>query len=481
MYLYNSATHKKEEFKTHTPGHVEMYTCGPTVYHFAHIGNLRSYIMEDVLEKYLRFAGYDVNRVMNITDVGHLTSDADEGEDKMLKGAKREHKTVMEIAQFYTDAFFDDCRKLNIKRPDIVQPATGLIDDYIHIVSTLIENGYAYLAGGNVYFDTSKISRYYIFNDHNEEDLAVGVREGVEEDTNKKNKNDFVLWFTKSKFEDQALKWDSPWGVGYPGWHIECSGISMKYNGEYLDLHCGGVDNAFPHHTNEIAQSESYLGHTWCPHWCHVAHLNTEGGKMSKSKGEFLTVSLLEQKGYDPLAYRFFCLQSHYRKSLVFTWENLDNAVLAYNKLIAKIANLKDEGVVDETVRAEYRAKFMKEMDNDLNTAMAVTALYDVLKAGTNDASKLAVIADFDTVLSLSLLEKAAAKRKENAGTAAVQTAGGYTITGEGDPAVDALVMARYEAKKAKNFAEADRIRDELKAQGIEIVDARDGAVWKRV
>ncbi|MBS7227719.1 MAG: cysteine--tRNA ligase [Oscillospiraceae bacterium] len=481
MYLYNSATHKKEEFKTHTPGHVEMYTCGPTVYHFAHIGNLRSYIMEDVLEKYLRFAGYDVNRVMNITDVVHLTSDADEGEDKMLKGAKREHKTVMEIAQFYTDAFFDDCRKLNIKRPDIVQPATGLIDDYIHIVSTLIEKGYAYLAGGNVYFDTSKISRYYIFNDHNEEDLAVGVREGVEEDTNKKNKNDFVLWFTKSKFEDQALKWDSPWGVGYPGWHIECSGISMKYNGEYLDLHCGGVDNAFPHHTNEIAQSESYLGHTWCPHWCHVAHLNTEGGKMSKSKGEFLTVSLLEQKGYDPLAYRFFCLQSHYRKSLVFTWENLDNAVLAYNKLIAKIANLKDEGVVDETVRAEYRAKFMKEMDNDLNTAMAVTALYDVLKAGTNDASKLAVIADFDTVLSLSLLEKAAAKRKENAGTAAVQTAGGYTITGEGDPAVDALVMARYEAKKAKNFAEADRIRDELKAQGIEIVDARDGAVWKRV
>ena len=481
MYLYNSATHKKEEFKTHTPGHVEMYTCGPTVYHFAHIGNLRSYIMEDVLEKYLRFAGYDVNRVMNITDVGHLTSDADEGEDKMLKGAKREHKTVMEIAQFYTDAFFDDCRKLNIKRPDIVQPATGLIDDYIRIVSTLIEKGYAYLAGGNVYFDTSKISRYYIFNDHNEEDLAVGVREGVEEDTNKKNKNDFVLWFTKSKFEDQALKWDSPWGVGYPGWHIECSGISMKYNGEYLDLHCGGVDNAFPHHTNEIAQSESYLGHTWCPHWCHVAHLNTEGGKMSKSKGEFLTVSLLEQKGYDPLAYRFFCLQSHYRKSLVFTWENLDNAVLAYNKLIAKIANLKDEGVVDETVRAEYRAKFMKEMDNDLNTAMAVTALYDVLKAGTNDASKLAVIADFDTVLSLSLLEKAAAKRKENAGAAAVQTAGGYTITGEGDPAVDALVMARYEAKKAKNFAEADRIRDELKAQGIEIVDARDGAVWKRV
>ena len=411
MYLYNSATHKKEEFKTHTPNHVEMYTCGPTVYHFAHIGNLRSYIMEDVLEKYLRFSGYSVNRVMNITDVGHLTSDADEGEDKMVKGAKREHKTVMEIAKFYTDAFFADCQKLNIKRPDVVQPATGLIDDYIKIITKLLDTGYAYIAGGNVYFDTSKLSRYYIFNDHNEEDLAVGVREGVEEDENKKNKNDFVLWFTKSKFEDQALKWDSPWGVGYPGWHIECSGISMKYNGEYLDLHCGGVDNAFPHHTNEIAQSESYLGHPWCLQWCHVAHLNTSHGKMSKSKGEFLTVSLLEEKGYDPLAYRFFCLQSHYRKSLVFTWENLDNAVAAYNKLIAKIANIKDEGGVDEAVRAEYRAKFMKEMDNDLNTAMGVTALYDVLKAKTTGATKLAIIGDYDTVLSLDLLKKAEAER----------------------------------------------------------------------
>ena len=216
MLLYNSATHKKEEFTTHTPGRVEMYTCGPTVYHFAHIGNLRSYIMEDVLEKFLRYSGYDVNRVMNITDVGHLSSDADTGEDKMLKGAKREHKTVMEIAQFYTDAFFEDCRKLNIRKPDTVQPATGCIDEYIKIISGLLDKGYAYQAGGNVYFDSSKLERYYVFNDHDEEDLAVGVREGVEEDTNKRNKNDFVLWFTKSKFEDQALKWDSPLGGGLP-------------------------------------------------------------------------------------------------------------------------------------------------------------------------------------------------------------------------------------------------------------------------
>ena len=483
MYLYNSATHKKEEFKTHTPGHVEMYTCGPTVYHFAHIGNLRSYIMEDVLEKYLRYAGYDVNRVMNITDVGHLTSDADEGEDKMLKGAKREHKTVMEIAQFYTDAFFDDCRKLNIKTPDVVQPATGLIDDYIKIVSKLEETGYAYFAGGNVYFDTSKLSRYYVFNDHDEEDLAVGVREGVEEDTNKRNKNDFVLWFTKSKFEDQALKWDSPWGVGYPGWHIECSGISMKYNGEYLDLHCGGVDNAFPHHTNEIAQSESYLGHPWCSHWFHVHHLNTNDGKMSKSKGEFLTVSLLESKGYDPLAYRWFCLQSHYRKALVFSYENLDNAAKAYDKLVGRIAALTPGGDVEQAVFDEYKAKFLQQMGNDLNTSMGVTAIFDVLKAKTNDATKLALIGDFDTVLSLDLLKKAEAKRAEDAKAAqAAKTVGGeYTVTGEGDPAIDALVMQRYEAKKAKNFAEADRIRDELKAQGIEIVDTKGGASWKRV
>ena len=485
MYLYNSATHKKAEFTTHTPNHVEMYTCGPTVYHFAHIGNLRSYIMEDVLEKFLRYQGYDVNRVMNITDVGHLTSDADEGEDKMLKGARREHKTVMEIALYYTDAFFEDCRKLNIKRPDVVQPATGLIDDYIRIITKLLDTGYAYQAGGNIYFDTSKLERYYIFNDHNEEDLAVGVREGVEEDPNKRNRNDFVLWFTKSKFEDQALKWDSPWGVGYPGWHIECSGISMKYNGEYLDLHCGGIDNAFPHHTNEIAQSESYLGHPWCPQWFHVHHLNTTTGKMSKSKGEFLTVSLLEEKGYDPLAYRFFCLQSHYRKGLVFTWENLDNAAGAYQKLVNKIAALDPkDGEVDQAVVKEYEDKFRQQMGNDLNTAQGVTALYDALKAKTNGATKLAILGSFDGVLSLSLLEKAQARRQEQAELLAKEKAtsqGGYTVTGEGDADIDALVLARGQAKKAKDFAKADQLRDQLKEMGVEVTDVPGGAVWKRV
>ncbi len=471
MYLYNSLSHKKELFTPNNPDVVKMYTCGPTVYHYAHIGNLRTYIMEDVLEKSLRYLGYNVLRVMNITDVGHLASDADTGEDKMLKGAKRENKSVMEIAKYYTDAFFADCRKLNIKVPEIVQPATGCIAEFIEIVQGLLEKGFAYVAGGNVYFDTSKLEKYYVFNDHDEEDLAIGVREGVEEDTNKRNKNDFVLWFTKSKFEDQALKWDSPWGVGYPGWHIECSGISMKYLGEDLDIHAGGIDNAFPHHTNEIAQSESYLGHKWCNYWFHVHHLNTDTGKMSKSKGEFLTVSLLESKGYDPMAYRLFCLQSHYRRNLVFSWENLDNAVVAYEKLIAKIAALNHDGEVDTAVFDALKERFTNALNGDLNTSVAVTAVYDVLKAKTNDSTKLALLADFDRVLSLNLFQAAEALRKKEQEQAAASA----------DPEIDALVQARTDAKKAKNYAEADRIRDKLKARGIEIIDTPQGAKWRKV
>ena len=469
MKLYNSLTHKKEDFVPHEEGKVSMYTCGPTVYHFAHIGNLRSYIMEDVLEKFLRFEGYEVKRVMNITDVGHLSSDADTGEDKMLKGAQREHKSVMEIAKFYTDAFFADCEKLNIKYPDVVQPATGMIDDYIKVITSLLEKGYAYQAGGNIYFDTSKLEKYYVFNDHDQEDLAVGVRESVEEDENKRNKADFVLWFTKSKFEDQALKWDSPWGVGYPGWHIECSCISMKYLGEYLDLHCGGIDNAFPHHTNEIAQSEAYLGHSWCKYWMHVHHLNTADGKMSKSKGEFLTVSLLEEKGYDPLVYRLFCLQSHYRKGLVFSWENLDNARAAYDKLIARVAALGTDGEVDQAAVQEYKDRFVEAVGNDLNTSLGVTALYDVLKADLSDAAKRAVLDSYDQVLGLDLLKKADALKAQQAAPV------------EGAEEIEALIAKRLEAKRAKDWGTADAIRDQLKAMGVEIKDTKEGTTWTRV
>ena len=474
MKLYNSLTRKKEDFKEIVPGKVNMYTCGPTVYHYAHIGNLRSYIMEDVLEKHLRYSGYDVKRVMNITDVGHLSSDADTGEDKMVKGAKRENKTVMDIARFYTDAFFADCVKLNIKKPDVVEPATNCIDEFIAMVQGLIEKGYAYIAGGNVYFDTSKLDEYYVFNKHDSDELMVGVRDGVEEDTNKRNKNDFVLWFTKSKFEEQALKWDSPWGVGYPGWHIECSAISLKHLGEHLDIHCGGIDNAFPHHTNEIAQSEAFIGHKWCNFWFHVLHLNTNSGKMSKSKGEFLTVSLLEEKGYNPLAYRFFCLQSHYRKQLVFSYENLDGAATAYEKLLKKIATLKDDPAeeLDNAAVEKLTASFKAALDNDINTSLAITAVYDVLKEKTNDKTKLYLLNDFDRVLSLDLVEGAKKLTEQS-----------EEPQGEKDELtiyVEEQIALRAAAKKEKNFAEADRIRNELLEKGIKLLDTREGTTWSK-
>ena len=467
MQIYNTLTKKKEIFKPIDEKQVGMYTCGPTVYHYAHIGNLRSYIMEDVLEKELRYEGYNVKRVMNITDVGHLSSDADTGEDKMLKGAKREHKTVLEIAKFYTDAFFSDCNKLNIKRPDVVEPATNCIDEFIKMISGLLEKGYAYIAGGNVYFDTSKLDKYYTLSSHNEDDLMVGVRDDVDVDENKRNKTDFVLWFTKSKFDDQELKWDSPWGVGYPGWHIECSCISMKHLGENLDLHCGGIDNIFPHHTNEIAQSEAYIGHKWCNYWFHVHHLNDKQGKMSKSKGDFLTVSLLEKKGYNPLVYRMFCLQSHYRKPLQFSYEVLDSVAAGYKKLKNRIAKLDKEGTVNDAKAAEYKKKFIEIVGNDLNTASGITLIYDLLKDDVNDATKRYIIEDFDKVLSLDLLEN------EN-------TQESSDVDSEMEQYIKERILKRAEAKKAKDFATADAIREELAAKGIVLKDTREGTTWTK-
>lgn len=459
MKLYNTLTRKIQEFVPWEEGKVKMYTCGPTVYSYAHIGNLRTYIMEDILEKTLRFLGYDVTRVMNITDVGHLTSDADTGDDKMVNSAKKEHKTVLDIAKFYTDAFFKDTEKLNIKKPDIVSPATDNIDEYIKIITKLLDTGYAYKTGENIYFDTSKLDDYYKLTNHVGEELISGVRDTVEEDTNKKNKTDFVLWFTKSKFDDQELKWDSPFGKGYPGWHIECSGISLKYLGEYLDIHCGGVDNIFPHHTNEIAQSESYLGHTWCKYWVHGEHLNDQTGKMSKSKGKVLTVSFLEEEGYNPLSYRFMVLLSHYRKQLTFSFDSLSGAENAYKKLKSKIANLKEDGNVNENIKETYVTKFKECLEDDMNTANAITLLYDLLKADTTDSTKIKVIEEMDKVLSLDLLKK---EEKEI------------------DKAyIKEMIEKRNNAKKEKNYALADSIRDELERKGITLKDTREGTIYE--
>ena len=459
MFFYNTLTRKVEEFKTDNDI-VKMYTCGPTVYHYAHIGNLRTYIMEDILEKTLNYLGYKVNRVMNITDVGHLSSDADTGEDKMLKGAKRENVSVLDVAKKYTDAFKEDCKKLNIKWPDTVIPATTCIDDYIKFISTLIEKNYAYINGGNVYFDTSKLDNYYVLTNHEEDSLMEAVRDTVDVDSYKKNKTDFVLWFTKSKFDNQELKWESPWGLGYPGWHIECSVISLKYLGEHLDIHCGGVDNIFPHHTNEIAQSESYLGHKWCNYWFHSEHLNDVTGKMSKSKGEFLTVSLLEDKGYNPIVYRFYCLQSHYRKQLLFTFDNLDSAKKAYDKLKNRINALTDSGDINKDIIKEYQEKFKVYLENDLNTANAITVLYDVLKSKISDASKKFLMADFDKVLSIDLLKNDKIDQKLE------------------DYIKDAIIR-RNEAKRNKDYQKADEIRNELLEKNIILKDTREGTVYE--
>ena len=462
MKIYNTLTKKVEELIPHEEGKIKMYTCGPTVYHYAHIGNMRNYIGHDILEKSLLLEGFDVTRAMNITDVGHLTGDSDDGEDKMKLASERENKSAMEIADFYTKAFFEDYKKLNLKMPEIVSKATDNIDMYIKMIENLLEKDFAYISGGNIYFDTTKVDNYYSLTNMNKEDLAVGVRDGVEEDTSKRNQADFALWFTSSKFENHELLWESPWGKGYPGWHIECSGISIKYLGEYLDIHGGGVDNIFPHHTNEIAQSEAYLGHEWCPYWFHNEHLLDETGKMSKSNGAILTVSVLEEKGYDPLSFRFMCLNSHYRKQMVFSYEGLNQAEATLKKLRNRIANITDEGDLDEGEFASYSDRFIKELSNDLNTANALSVLYELLKdEQVNGHTKLDLIKKFDKVLDVALIKE--------------------KTTLDNEEEILFLIEKRNEAKKNKDYELADSIRDDLLSKGIQIVDTREGTTYKLI
>ena len=458
MKLYNTLTRKVEKFIPNSGNTVKMYTCGPTVYHYAHIGNIRNYIGHDILEKTLKYLGYDVIRAMNITDVGHLTSDSDTGEDKMELARKRENKSSKEIANFYTEAFFKDFSKVNCAKPKIISKATDNIDVYIKMIEKLLSLGYAYISGGNVYFDISKLDDYYVLTNHQEDELIVGAREDVSVDNNKRNQADFALWFTTSKFENHELLWNSPWGDGYPGWHIECSGISIKYLGEYLDIHGGGVDNIFPHHTNEIAQSEAYLGHKWCNYWFHNEHLLDSSGKMSKSKGAILTVSLIEEEGYNPLAFRFMCLNSHYRKQLVFSYDALKQSEQTLNKLKNRVLNLDESSEFNQEDYDKYNQKFIDELSNDLNTSNALTVVYDLLKSNISDNTKIKLIKAWDNVLSLDLFKNNSEIQEEE---------------------ILKKIKERNEAKLNKDYDLADSIRDELMKKGIRLIDSREGTTYK--
>ena len=460
MRFFNTLTKKIEEFIPNEKGKISMYTCGPTVYHYAHIGNIRTYVLEDLFEKTFRYIGYDVKRVMNITDVGHLQSDGDTGEDKMSIAAKREKKTSHEIADYYTNAFFEDCELINIKRPDVVSKATDNIESYIKMIEKLLKEEKAYISNGNIYFDTSKDETYYELSGRNADELMVAVREDIEEDNDKKNPFDFGLWFTNSKFSNQELQWDSPWGRGYPGWHIECSAIAIKNLGEHLDIHMGAEDAIFPHHTNEIAQSEAYLGHKWCNYWVHLSFLNVNNTKMSKSKGDILRVVDLKNKGYDPLSYRYFILNTYYHKQVNFSFDALDSAEVALQKLRNKIKKLKDTGSVDNNIFKDWDDKFKSYIEDDLNTANAMTLLYDLLKSDVDDSTKLALIQSWDKVFSLDLIQ-------ENCD--------------ELNCEIIKKIEERNLAKKNKDFATADMIRDELLKQGIKLIDGREGTTFEYV
>ena len=466
--LYNTMSRTVEDFKPIREGEVGMYCCGPTVYNYAHIGNLRTYVFEDLLHRTLVKAGYHVKHVMNITDVGHLTGDGDDGEDKLAKSARENGRSVWDIAAFYTDAFFRDEEALDIIRPDIVCRATDHIQAMIDIIRRLEEKGHTYISGGNVYFSIDTIDDYGKLARLNLDDLKEGAR--IEVDSNKRNPKDFVLWFTNSKFKDQVMVWPSPWGTGYPGWHIECSAMSSEYLGDHFDIHCGGIDAIPVHHTNEIAQSEAAFGvKPWVDYWCHGEFLLNDKGKMSKSSGEFLTLSVLVDKGYDPLDYRYFCLTGHYRSQLKFSFESLDQARSARQTLVRKIAQYRKEctpaAVLDGKTRG-YLDSFYEAMFNDLKAPQALGVLWSMLRdPSLADDQKLAAVLDMDSILGLSL------DRVE-----AVQDEGAIA-----DSEALELLARRSEAKKAKDWAQADEIRDRLSRMGYKVVDTPSGPQLERL
>lgn len=494
LRLYNTMGRKMEEFVPIHEGKAGFYGCGPTVYNYAHIGNLRAYVFLDILDKTLSYLNYDITHVMNITDIGHLSGDDDEGEDKMVKTAKQRNQTVLEIAQFYTDAFFNDIDRLNIRRPDIVCKATEHVQDMIDLIKRLEENGHTYMSGGNLYYDVSTFPDYGKLACLNLDDLKAGAR--IDVDQNKKNPQDFVLWFTKSKFENHALVWDSPWGRGYPGWHIECSAMSMKYLGEQIDIHTGGIDHIPVHHTNEIAQSEGATGKRWVNYWLHNEFLviakekgqeNQEAGKMSKSSGNFLTLQSLVDRGFHPLDYRFFLLGAHYRSQVAFSWTAMEGAKNARKALLQRVekvlaqneGKLPEKGTVAISAKGqEYLDKFTTALENDLATPQALSALQTAIKDTSLSAEEiLSLVGIMDGVLSLSLLEGASSLYQEKK---AAESAPPAEMTPE-DLEIQALVDERTAAKKAKDFARADAIRQELQERGIQIIDTPQGPQWKKV
>lgn len=463
--LYNTMTRSIEEFKPLEEGVVKLYTCGPTVYNYAHIGNLRTYVFEDLLRRTLEYAGYRVEHVMNVTDVGHLTDDADEGEDKMVKSSRETGMSVWDIAEFYTKAFFEDIRQLHIVFPTITCKATEHIDDMINLIKRLEQNGHTYESGGNIYFSIDTFPDYGKLARLDAEGLQAGSR--IEVDEKKRNPRDFVLWFTQSKFEHQAMLWDSPWGKGYPGWHLECSAMSMRYLGDQFDIHCGGVDHVTVHHTNEIAQSEGATGKSpWVRYWLHGEFLVMGNTKMAKSKGNFITLRTLIEEGYDPLDYRYFCLGGHYRSQLQFKPEALDAARAARLNLMERIGELREKAEAVEMEKIGPKARsyvdnFASHVALDLHIPKALSVLWGLLKDDAVTAGeKLAVLFDMDGVLGIGLKEQ--------------------TPSREIDQETLDLIREREEARIKRDFSRADKIRDLLLERGIVLKDTPEGTKWSR-
>jgi cysteinyl-tRNA synthetase len=462
--FFNTLSRKCEEFISFETGKASVYTCGPTVYHFAHIGNLRTYIFEDILTRLLRKAGYEVLHVMNITDVGHLQSDADSGDDKMILASAREQKTPWEIAKFYEEAFFQNCAQLNIVRPNIVCRATDHVAEIISLVKRLEENGYAYTVDGNVYFDVNKFPRYRDFGKLAPIECSTASR--VDSDSRKRDQRDFVLWFSQSKYPNQVMKWESPWGIGFPGWHIECSAMAMKYLGNTIDIHCGGIDHIPVHHTNEIAQTEAAIGKKWVNYWLHGEFLNVDNAKMSKSSGEFLILDSLIQNGFEPAHYRFYCLNSHYRNSLTFSFDLLEAARKDFEAIKCRIISWQYENSTDGDIATSsselkkleyYKDAFWNAIANDLDTHSAMQVFRNVIKDSTlPNLKKMDLLLDFDLVLGLDVANFVR-----------------YELTNEQQQSLQLRIKARIN----KDFATSDKIRNEFLQQGIILNDEKDGSV----